>query len=280
MTQSIHASSRRWLSWPIIRYVRCLQFRRLRPLRDAAILRDGRFYGMPIVRYYWAEFLEKHRADIRGRGLEIGTTETLRQYGGPALTEAEAIDVMAHSSEVKVVADLTRADQILVDSYDCFINQFTMHVIYDVEAALYHSIRLLKPGGVLLINFSCVDYYLHRGLDMGTGTPLYMYWSFLSVYVANLLHGCGLAEADYQMAVYGNLFSRIAYQMNLTAEELTSQELDFVDPGHPVLICVRVAKPAQWSATKPLYKDPHWLPKTAPAQWHPVTGFYSDDYLG
>jgi hypothetical protein len=100
--------ARRWLSWPIIRHLRCLQFRRLRPLRNGEIVREGRFYGTPIVRYYWADFLEKHRSDIQGRGLEIGATETLQQYGGQALTQAEAIDVTAHSPEVTVVADLTR----------------------------------------------------------------------------------------------------------------------------------------------------------------------------
>ena len=271
--------ARRWLSWPIIRHLRCLQFRRLRPLRNGEIVREGRFYGTPIVRYYWADFLNKHRSDIQGRGLEIGTTETLQQYGGQALTQAEAIDVTAHSPEVTVVADLTRSDHVPADTYDCFINQFTMHVLYDLEAALYHSIRLLKPGGVLLINFSCVDYYLARGLDMGTGTPMYLYWAFTPIQVVNLLHQSGLTETDYQMDVYGNLFTRVAYQMNLTAEELTHQELEFLDPGHPLLICVRVVKPISWHGSKPVYREPHWLPKVKPALWHPVTGFYSDDYL-
>jgi SAM-dependent methyltransferase len=270
---------RRRLRLPIIRLLRGFQFRRLRPLRNGRILRDGQFDGVPIVRYYWADFLNKYRQDIRGRALEIGTTETIQQYGGGAVTQAEAIDVTAHSPEVTVMADLTRADHVPADNFDCFINQFTMHVIYDLEAALYHSIRMLKPGGVLLINFSCVDYYFPRGLDMGTGTPLYLYWWFTPIQVVNLLHQRGLTEADYHMEVYGNLFARIAYQLNLTAEELTSSELEYKDPGHPVLICVRVKKPADWQSSKPDYREPCWFPKTTPAQWHPLAGFYGNDYL-
>jgi hypothetical protein len=81
------------------------------------------------------------------------------------------------------------------------------------------------------------------------------------------------------MEVYGNLFARLAYQLNLTAEELTPHELEFKDPGHPVLICVRVTKPVHWQGTKPADREPSWLPKTTPAQWHPVAGFYGNDYL-
>ncbi|HXV44901.1 MAG TPA: hypothetical protein VEC96_17690, partial [Anaerolineae bacterium] len=86
MTQNMYDPTRRWLGLPIIRHLRCLQFRRLRPLRNGAILHEGHFRGIPIVRYYWANFLEKHRSDIRGHALEIGTTETIRQYGEHALT--------------------------------------------------------------------------------------------------------------------------------------------------------------------------------------------------
>jgi hypothetical protein len=231
-----------------------------------------------VVRYYWAKFLDRHRADIRGRGLEIGETTTLRYYGGQTLTQVEAIDVSAHSPEVTVVADLSRADHAPADTYDCFINQFSMPVIYDVEAALYHSIRMLKPGGVLLVNFACVDYYLYRGLDMGTGAPLYMYWMFTPLQVCNLLHRLGLSEADYHMEVCGNLFTRIAFLLNLPAEELTDQELAFTDPGQPVLICARVVKPLNWRAVKPAYQNPGCLPQVPPALSNPVTGHYGDAY--
>jgi hypothetical protein len=250
-----------------------MQFRRLRPLRNGQLNE-----GTQVVRYYWARFLEHHQADIRGRGLEIGETTTLRQYGGSALLQAEALDVSAHSPEVAIVADLSRADHAPADTYDCFINQFSMPVISDVQAALYHAIRLLKPGGVLLVNFACVDYYLYRGLDMGTGAPLYMYWMFTPLQVANMLHQLSLSEADYQIEVYGNLLTRIAFLLNLPAEELTSQELSFTDPGQPLLICVRVVKPTNWAAVKPIYQNPCCLPQLPPAQANPATGHYGDAY--
>jgi hypothetical protein len=263
---------RNWRSWPLIRNLRAMQFRRLRPFWN------GRHQGLSVIRYYWHDFLEQHRADIRGRGLEVGTTSTIQRFGGPALTQPEAIDLTPHSPEVKVVADLSRADHVPSDQYDCFVNQFTMAVIYDVEAALYHAIRLLKPGGVLLVNFWCVDFYLYRGLDMGTGAPLYMYWWFTPIGVENLLRSLGLGEQDYQVTIYGNLLTRMAFLMNLPAQELTPDELDFADPGQPLLICVRVVKPQAWQPAKPVYREPLWSPNLTPARTSPTTGHYGDVY--
>ena len=264
---------RAWHWWwrlarlPLVRQLRTSQLRRLSPVGK------GRQRGTPIVRYYWGRFLERHRADIRGTVLEVGTTATVRQYGGDAVSRADALDLAPHSPEVVVVADLTRADHVPADQYDCFVNQFTMHLIYDVDAALHHSIRMLKPGGVLLVNFPCVDYYFPKGLDMGTGAPVFLHWWFTPIQVENLLRRAGLASDDYSMEISGNLFARVAYQMNLPAEELAREELQHADPGHPLLICVRVVKPPYWAATKPLYRDP-WLPEVTPSAWNPRTGHY------
>jgi SAM-dependent methyltransferase len=257
-----------WLSLPLVRNLRCLQFRRLQPLGY------GRQRGTPIVRYYWERYLQEHQADIRGTALEIGTTYTIRKFGGVAVTRAEAIDLSPHSPEIAVVADLGRADDVPSERYDCFVNQFTMHLIYDAEAALYHAIRILKPGGVLLINFSCVDYYFPHGLDMGTGEPMFVYRWFTPIQVENMLQSLDLGAEHYTLDIYGNLFTRIAYQMNMPAEELTQRELDFVDPGHPLLICARVVKPDNWQANKPPYRDP-WRPGATPARWNPETGHYA-----
>jgi hypothetical protein len=253
---------------PVVRQLRCVQLRRMRPLAD------GRQRGVPIVRYYWAQFLEKHRSDIRGRGLEIGSTWTIRHYGGTALTHADAIDLDAHSAEVTVVADLTQADVIAADTYDCFVNQFTMHLVYDLDSALYHSLRILEPGGTLLVNFPSVEYCFARGLDMNTGAPLFVFWQFTALHVENLLRRTGLSDGDFELELYGNLFTRIAYQMNMPAEELTRAELDYADPGHPLLICVRAVKPSGWDLSRPEHVTP-WVPSVTPGRWNPVTGHYA-----
>jgi hypothetical protein len=62
--------------------------------------------------------------------------------------------------------------------------------------------------------------------------------------------------------------------LNLSAEELTQDELDHVDEGHPLLICVRASKPPGWQIPKPERQAP-WVPTVAPARWNPVTGHYA-----
>lgn len=261
-----------WPTWPLIRQLRTLRWRRLAPLGK------GRSAGLSIIRYYWADFLEQHQGDIRGHGLEVEETVTLRQYGGDQLTQADAIDLSAHSPEVRVVADLSRADQVASDTYDCFVIPFSTAVIYDIDAALYHAIRILKPGGVLLVNFWCVDYYLHRGLDMGTGGSLYMHHWFTPIQVYDLLHRLALGEADYGVQIYGNLTARMAFLLNLPARDLTPHERDYVDPGQPLLICTRVVKPQTWRAPKPPYRDPAWAPLLTPSQMRPDTRQYGNEY--
>lgn len=266
-------SRRNWRSWPVIRHARALSMRRQQPYNA------GASDQLSVIRYYWADFLENHRADIHGQGLEIGETSTLRAFGSDRLTESHALDLAPHNPDVRMVADLSRADHLPGDQYDCFIHQFTTAVIYDLPAALYHAVRLLKPGGVLLINFWCVDFYLHRGLDMGTGAPLYMYHWPTPIGVHNIFHDLALTEDDYQMSVYGNLLTRLAFLLNMPAREFTTAELDHRDPGQPLLICVRLVKPDDWAATRPRYRSPKWQPHETPALLSSVTGHYGDEYL-
>lgn len=250
-----------------------MRLRRLQPFGA------GRQEHLSIIRYYWADFLEQHRSDFRGRALEIGETATIRYYGGAALTQADAIDLTAHNADVRVVADLARADAVPGEQYDCFLLQFTNNVIFDILAALYQAVRLLKPGGVLLTNFWCTDFYFADGLDMGTGAPLYMHWFFTPIQVENLLRETELDENDYQVSIYGNLLARSAFLMSLPARELTAHERDFCDPGQPLLICVRVVRPAGWQCAKPEKRELRWLPAGAPLHSNLETGHYGDAYL-
>ncbi len=241
----------------LLRHVQMVRLRRLEPMYK------GRAVGTSVVRSYWADYLERHRADVHGHGLEVGTTATIRQYGGDRLTRGDAIDLTRHSPEVTLVADLSRADALAGERYDCFVVQFTMHVIADINAALYHAIRLLKPGGVLLVNFSCVDVQFPNGLDMGTGRPLFVHWCFTPLQVHNLLRQLGITAQHYELEVYGNLFARIAYELNVPAEALTHHELTHRDPAHPVLVCARVVRPAEWAIERPTYRNA-WVPDAVP----------------
>lgn len=235
-------------------------------------LAGGRQNGTPIVRQYWEEFLITHRDDVRGTALEVGGTGTIRRIGGPRISRALALDVSARAG-IDLVADLSRADHLEGAQFDCIVIPFTMHHIYDLDAALHHVVRLLKPGGVALVNFVCVDYDMPDGLDMGTGAPLHVFWWFTPLQVENLLRRAGLEAGAFSLTVYGNLFARVAYQMNLPAEEMTTEERNHRDPGHPLLICARIVRPNTWNTPAPQYHEA-WTPPRTPRKWHPVTGHY------
>jgi SAM-dependent methyltransferase len=231
----------RGLKLPLARNLRCLWLRR------TSALYPGREVGTQVVRYYWNRFLTERRMDIRGRALEIGVTGTIRHFGEDRVTAAEALDVAPSDPSVTIVADLATADHVPSDQFDCFVNQFTIHIIYDFRAALYHSIRLLKPGGVLLMNFPCRSGYPSNGIPLGSGKRAHVYWWFTPCLVESVFRDLGIDEAHCQLQTYGNYFGLTAYMAGMPSEELTAEELDTVDPDFPLLICARIQKPNHWS---------------------------------
>ena len=65
------------------------------------------------------------------------------------LAQAQAL-FHARGYDGVTVADLTDAPEVPSDSYDCVILTQTLHLIFDMSAALRTIQRILKPGGVLL----------------------------------------------------------------------------------------------------------------------------------
>ena len=77
----------------------------------------------------------------------------------------------------------------------------------------------------------------HEGVD-----PWGEYWHFTSQGLRRLLQETAGAAAVH-IACYGNVLAAIASLHGLAAEELSQQDLDYVDPNYEVLIGVRVVKP-------------------------------------
>lgn len=164
--------------------------------------------GVHPVRGYWDRFLETHRADIRGVALEIGNTELTLGKGGAAVTRADVLDV-APAPGVAVVADLQRAWDVPGETYDVFVNQFTMHLIPDDRAALFHAVRVLKPGGVLLCNFPCVSSY-PLTLEYAPGTRTFVERWYTPAGVRRLVEALGLGSAT-EIKTYGSPIVLLAY---------------------------------------------------------------------
>ena len=81
------------------------------------------------------------------------------------MTQYDVLDLGLSSSAATIVADLTRADSIDADSFDCFILVQTLHFIYDVHSAVAEVHRTLKPGGVVLCTVPSVSRVSRRSLE-------------------------------------------------------------------------------------------------------------------
>jgi len=236
------SSVRRWiraqrhryrLQWPRLGRVDFGGLRRLTPVSRAF----GFDRGLPIDRYYIERFLAAHAEDIRGRVLEIGDDRYTRQFGGSRVTQSDVLHVVAGNPQATIVADLTRADDVPSESFDCILCTQTLQMIVDVEAALRHLARMLRQGGVLLTTSNGINRICRReGVDAWGE-----YWRF-TTQSAHRLFGRAFAPAHVQAVAYGNVLAAVAFLHGLAAEELTPAELDYQDADFEVLIGVRAVK--------------------------------------
>jgi SAM-dependent methyltransferase len=195
--------------------------------------------GLPLDRYYIESFLKRHRMDIGGRVLEIKDPGYTRVFGDDRVSVSDVLDIDAANPRANIVADLSCADSVEADTYDCFILTQTLGVIYDAPAALAHARRVLKPGGVLLCTLPAAGRisYEAPGLDGD-------YWRFTEASVRRLFSDVfGLDE--FEVTGFGNVLACSAFLYGLAPHELRLEELDLFDPYFPLVYGVRAVKKAR-----------------------------------
>lgn len=204
--------------------------RRTSPLSE----RWGEDRGRPVDRYYIERFLAAHRADIRGHVLEVKDPLYTHRYGID-VQRSDVLDAAPDNPYATIVADLQAADGIRSDSLDCFILTQTLQFVYDFSAAVRHTHRILRPGGVVLATMPAVS---------RTTTPddrLPDYWRFTPTSCLRLF-GDVFGEANVQVWSYGNVLSCVAFLVGLADQELKRAELDVVDERFPLILAVRATK--------------------------------------
>jgi len=207
-------------------------FRRLDPISREFGLDRGR----PIDRYYIENFLDRHAEDIGGRVLEIKDSAFTRKYGGERVTVSDVLDVDETNKRATIVADLTRAEDVPSDTFDCIICTQTLHFIYDISAAVRTLGRILKPGGALLATFPGIGQTSCEKLDE------HYCWA-LSTLAARHLCEEAFAGADVKIEAHGNVLAAVAFLEGLAVRELRKEELDHHDPDYELLITLRAVKP-------------------------------------
>ena len=239
--RTLPIATRRWLrdlrkgnrTLPMFGWTIFSGFRNLNPIcRDFGCAR-----GVPVDRYYMEQFLASQSKIIQGRVLEIAENSYTCRYGGDKVTKSDVLHVAENNPYATMVGDLTRADHIPGDAFDCIILTQTLQFIYDVPAAMRTLYRILKPGGVLLATFSGISQI--SPFDMEEWGQ---YWNFTTL-SARKLFTEQFPSTHVQVKSHGNVLVATAFLQGMVIEDLRKDELDYNDPEYEVLITVKATKP-------------------------------------
>jgi hypothetical protein len=191
--------------------------------------------GVPMDRYYIARFLDEHRADIRGRVLEVKDDGYSARYG-TGVERCEVLDIDPTNTRASIVADLAGDDlSPWSASFDCFVLTQTLQFIYDIRSAIAGARGLLRSGGVVLSTIPAVSRLAPRH------EPVTDYWR-LTAASATALFEESFGAGQVQVRTYGNVLSAVAFLMGMASDELSQRELDINDLDLPVLVTVRAVR--------------------------------------
>jgi glycosyltransferase involved in cell wall biosynthesis/SAM-dependent methyltransferase len=191
--------------------------------------------GLPVDRYYIEQFLARHAGDVRGSVLEVGDDRYTVRFGFPNVISSDVLNVAAGDPQTTIVADLSRAEQLPADRFDCVIITQTLQLIDDLRSAIGGLHRMLRPGGVVLATLPGIS-QTHHG-DWGA----HWRWNFTAL-SARTLFESAFAPGDVTVETRGNVLTAVAFLHGLAAEDLRRDELDHDDPDYQVSILVRAMK--------------------------------------
>jgi SAM-dependent methyltransferase len=155
---------------------------------------------------------------------------------GVGVDRSDVLDIDASNPAATIVADLAAADDIPGETFDCFVLTQTLQYVYDLRSAVGHVHRMLRPGGIVLCTVPTVS-------RIARGTIDSEYWR-LTALGCERLFSEAFVGGSVEARAYGNVLTAVAFLMGMAAEELSSRELDVVDPFFPVLVTLKATKTA------------------------------------
>jgi len=212
--------------------VRWGSLRRLTPLSREF----GYDRGRPVDRFYIERFLAQNAHAIAGRVLEVGDSDYSRRFGGAKVTQADVLNIARGHPQTTIVADLADGEAIPSAAFDCLVITQTLHLLYDLSAAVQTLHRILRPGGTLLATFPGIS---PISTDEWSQT---WYWS-LTPLAATRLFGEVFGPENLEVSAHGNVLTTVAFLEGVAEHELRPSELAVDDPQFPMLVTVRAYRP-------------------------------------
>jgi glycosyltransferase involved in cell wall biosynthesis len=202
--------------------------------------------GLPVDRYYIERFLEQNARDIAGHVLEVRDDAYTRKFGGSKVTRVDVLHPTTDNEKATIVADLTSADHVPGDTFDCIVLTQVLPFVPDVQAAVRTLHRILRPGGIVLATVPGISQIVRYDMDRWGD-----YWRFTSL-SARRLFECGFPEGEVRVEAHGNVLAATAFLQGLSSRDLRPKELDYRDPDYEVLITVRAVKGGTRPASRAL----------------------------
>ena len=193
--------------------------------------------GTPIDRYYIEAFLDRHAADVKGRVLEVQEDDYSRRYGQDRVTHQDVLNLDPSNPNATIIGDLADPETLPAGKFDCIILTQTLHLVFDMVAAIANVRRALKPGGVLLITvpgISPLDRY-----DFFDG----WYWSLTEPALKRLLEA-SFGPDNVAVETHGNLYAATAFLHAACVQEVSKRKLDKFDRVYPVTVAGRAVAPS------------------------------------
>jgi SAM-dependent methyltransferase len=187
--------------------------------------------GTPILRYYLDLFFREHSRDIRGHCLEF-QDNTYSKIGGKSVSRLDIMHLDASNPSATIVADITKANDLPANTFDCIICTHVLCVISDLAEAIRQLHRMLKPGGVLLFGDAHCCMWDTRNPGHRRFIPYGVRWMLAQVFPAE----------EIQVRSYGNSLVAAAQMRGIPAEAFSTAELLFVDERFVVEVCARAQK--------------------------------------
>jgi SAM-dependent methyltransferase len=187
--------------------------------------------GTPIDRYYIEKFLGEHSSDVRGRVLEVQEDDYTRRFGGADVTASDVLNLDTSNPKATMIGDLADPKTLPSGKFDCIVLTQTLHLVFDMAAAVANVRKALKPGGIALVTVPGIT-----RVEPGPGYE--WHWSLTKDSLRRLLEA-SFDPAKIEVTSYGNLFAATAFLHGAAVQEVSKRKLDRFDATYPVVVAAR-----------------------------------------
>lgn len=191
--------------------------------------------GYPIDRYYIEKFICKNKKYISGDVLEIAGNTYTKKYGEHDC-KSYIFNIDKSDKNADIIGNLEIEVGIELNKYDCFIMTQTLPFIFNIRMVAKNSIKLLKPGGTLLMTVPGITQISRYDMERWGH-----YWSFTDLSIKKLFEEF-LPSKNIEIETFGNVKAATAFLYGLAQHEIKKKELDYTDRDYQVIIGAKITK--------------------------------------